>query len=392
LLPAPAWLAGSAYSARERDRVLVLVQLRGGNDGLNTVVPRDDDRYYRARPDLAIPRDQLLALDALNGLHPSLTRMARRFAGGQLRILQGVGYPGPNLSHFRSQDIWDAASVAQPLPDRGWMGEFCDHELAADASPLAMLALGRDVMPRAMRAGRSLACAVPSLERYRIRTVPQGADEAEAQARWRAIEALNAPTGDPRLAHLAGAVRAARDSIDELAQTAQVSSMAAYPDTKLGSDLALAARVIVAGLPARFIYLTQDGYDTHAHQTLTLQRLLGDLDAGLDAFLKDLTAHGALDRVLLMTISDFGRRVAQSGLGASVGSDHGAASVQFLAGGHVLPGLIGDQPDLEHLDADGNLVHCVDFRQVYAGVIEDWLGGNARAALGAHFEKVAVVS
>lgn len=392
LVTAPNWLAHAAGRARELDRVLVIVQLRGGNDGLNTVVPKENPLYYRARPGLGIPAAETLPLDDLHGFHPSLPRLARRYAEGGVGILRGVGYDGTNLSHFRSQDIWDSASLELPLPDRGWIGAWADESLTADASPLAMLALGRDVLPRAMRARQALACAVPSLDRYSIRAAPDGEDPAVAERRRRAIEMMNPTTSDGPLAPLSAAVRAARASIEELARTRGGKAGATYPGGKLARDLELAARVITEGLPTRFLYVTQDGYDTHANQPGPHRTLLADLDGALDAFLADLASHDALDRVLVMTISEFGRRVAQNGVGETSGSDHGAGSLQMFFGGATRPGLHGPIDDLENLDPNGNLVPKIDFRRSYATVIEDWFGGDSEAALGQAYEKVQVLS
>lgn len=391
LTSAPAWLAGATRPALEKDRVLVIVQLRGGNDGLNTVIPREDALYYNARPDLAIPAKEALPLDDLHGFHPSLRAIARRYAEGQIGIQRGVGYKGTNLSHFRSMDIWDSASLDLPLPDRGWIGSWADEHQPEDASPLAMLALGRDVLPRAMRARDSLACAVPSIDGYAIRSAPEGAD-AEVVARRERLMRMMAPgTGSGPMAPLSAAVRAARSSIEELARTRGGKAGVEYPGSKLARDLELAARVITEGIPTRFVYVTQDGYDTHANQPGPHRGLLTDLDRALDAFLGDLEAHGALDRVLVMTISEFGRRVAQNGVGQTSGSDHGAGSLQLFVGGTTRPGLHGPQDDLENLDENGNLIPKIDFRRSYATVIEDWFGGDSKLTLGASYEKLGVL-
>jgi uncharacterized protein (DUF1501 family) len=385
-LSAARWLNGLPSG----ERALVVVQLRGGNDGLNTVVPRDNDHYRRARPELALEPSALLPLNDDWGWHPALAHTARRFAAGGAAVVQGVGHPRPNLSHFRSQDIWDVGSVAEPRPTEGWMGRECDLALGEHPSPLAMLAFGRDVLPRAMGAKRALACAVPSIERYRVRTAPEGQADA-AEARRRAIEALNPGAGEPSLARLADAARAARASTTELARVARNPAKAEYPPTKLGRELALAARVLAAGLPTRFIYVTQDGYDTHVAQLGIHANLLADLDAALDAFQLDLERSGIADKVLVMTISDFGRRVAQNGVERTAGTDHGAASMMLLLGAGVRAGLHGSAPDLADLDGHGNLKHRTDFRQVYATVIEDWLGGDAPAVLGGTFAKLDLI-
>lgn len=393
-LPACAALPMAAAGGPEPapvQRTLVVVQLRGGNDGLNTIVPHTDDRYYRARPDLAIPAGRILPLDDHHGFHPALARTARRYAEGQVAVIQGVGYPAPNLSHFRSQDIWDAADDRHPLPATGWMGRDCDR-LAGPLSPLNMIALGRDVLPHAMRAEHALACAVPSLERYRIQAAPQGSGDAEVDARRRAIEALNPPDTGGALQPLAAAAAAARASIDALAQVAADEAQVEYPRSKLAAELALTARMIASGMPVRHVYVTQDGYDTHAAQAGAHRGLLATVDGAIDAFLRDLAAEGLEDRALVMTVSEFGRRLKQNGVGAEAsGTDHGAASMQLLYGPMVRAGRIGAALDLDDLDNDGNPRHRIDFRCVYAGILEDWLGGDARHSVG-EYEKLEVIA
>lgn len=377
----------------ESERVVVVVQLRGGNDGLSTVVPREDDRYYRARPDLAVRKQDCLALDDLNGFHPALPRLAQRYAEGGVGVLQGIGAPLSNLSHFRSQDIWDVASTDLPMPSRGWMGAWCDEHLGPDPSPLSMLALGRNVLPRAMRAERALACAVGSLDSYSIQSAPNGAAEAEMRARQRALAAMTpAPEDAGALQPLSKAVIAARASVTALARTRKARPGATYPSSKLARDLSLAARVITERLPARFIYVTQDGYDTHAFQPEPHRKLLSDLDGALNAFLDDLEAHDASKRVLVTTLSEFGRRVQQNGVGSTSGSDHGAGSAQLFFGGGARAGLHGPQPDLENLDENGNLIPITDFRSVYAAILERWLGGNSEAALGGVYPLAPVIA
>ncbi len=389
----PALASFPPRPADGSERVVVVVQLRGGNDGLNTVVPFEDDRYYRARPDLAIRKHDCLPLDELNGFHPSLPRLAQRFAEGGVGILRGIGAPISNLSHFRSQDIWDVASTELPMPSRGWMGAWCDEHLGPEPSPLAMLALGRNVLPRAMRAERALACAVGSLESYSIQAAPSDAAEAEMRARQRALAAMTpAPEDAGALQPLSKAVLAARASVTALASTRKVRSGTKYPTSKLARDLSLAARVITERLPTRFIYVTQDGYDTHAFQPDPHTKLLSDLDAALNAFLDDLEAHDASKRVLVTTLSEFGRRVQQNGVGNTCGSDHGSGSTQLFFGAGARAGLQGPQPDLENLDGNGNLIPITDFRSVYAAILERWLGGGSEAALGGVYPLAPVIA
>lgn len=361
---------------------MVVVQLEGGNDGLNTIAPVEDDRYHRARPGLAIRKDAGHFLDDHHRWHPSLVQIARRFGEGQVAALQGVGVPQANLSHFTSLDTWHAGTAAQPAPPTGWLGRLADATRPADYSPLTLLALGRDVVPHALRPARGVAVAVPRLADAAIRDAPAGASDAEAAARRAALEALEQPAPGSRAERLAAGARAARRVAEELARTTDFEPRVSWPTSALARELELVVRVLERGLATRFFFVSQPGYDTHSLQAEPHALLLKDLDGALHAFLGELGARGLTERVLVMTISDFGRRVHENGLAARAGTDHGAASVQLLFGAGIEPGLHGPPPDLGALDAHGNLVTQVDFREVYAGVIERWLGAESPPILG----------
>jgi uncharacterized protein (DUF1501 family) len=376
LLRLPGWLSAGARNAAENGRVLVLVQLEGGNDGLNTLVPWRDERYASLRPTLALEPRSLLRLDEWNALHPSLPRIARRFEQGQVSFVQNVGSPRPSLSHFRSKDAWDTAAVDEPLPAAGWIGKL------EDSSPVERLALGSECLPRVFRGSGRAACAVPSLGEYRIRTAARSAPEGDARARERAIALLHGGTESGPESLLCQAYETARLSIRELDRVADITVGTRFPGTALGRDLEAVARILAAGLPTRFFHVVQSGYDTHTGQLKDHAELLDALDVALDAFLEEMERTRKLEQVLVMTISDFGRRAKESGIGSTAGTDHGAASFQMLCGGRLRGGISGGQPDLDALDANGNLVQRTDFRQVYASVIEGWLGGDARAVLG----------
>ncbi|MEM1451220.1 MAG: DUF1501 domain-containing protein [Planctomycetota bacterium] len=391
---APAWLRGLERRAQDRERVVVCVELNGGNDGLNTVAPVGDDLYHRARPDLAVTARDGHPLDDHHRWHPSLARTARRFADGGVAVVQGVGYPRPNLSHFSSLDVWHSGTRTSPAPATGWLGRLADATVAPDVEtrpaydPLTLLAIGHDVAPHALRAERGMPVAVPSLDRSVIPTAPEGAGGMEAASRRAVLEALertSASRGTGRDARIAAAARAARQAALDLAVARDFEPRAEWPDSSLARHLGLVARVLSKGLPTRFFLVSQRGYDTHAIQGAPHAQLLGDLDAALHAFLTELEARELLDRVLVVTISDFGRRVAQNGQGAGAGTDHGAASIQMLFGAGIEPGLHGPPADLERLDENGNLRHLVDFREVYAGVIGGWLGADPKAVLGDSF-------
>jgi len=378
----PLW-ARAAAAAPAGERALVVLELNGGNDGLNTLAPLGDELYRRLRPRLALGRENLLGLDRDIGLHPSLARTRTWFERGSAAAIQQVGYPGPNLSHFHSQDVWHSAQVTGARPACGWLGRWRDAQ--AGEEPLAMLAVGPGVLPYALRGRRVFAPSVADL----AAPAPSG-DHAESQAREAVLAAFEAPaeTDDPELRLVRSHAALARESRRRLASAAGRRRGADYPTTRLGHDLALVADVLAAGLPLRVAHVMQQGYDTHVRQLQTHARLLAELDLAVDAFLTDLRSLGWLEHTLVICTSEFGRRAAENGIGADAGTDHGAASALLAFGGSLRPGIHGAPPDLERLDADGNLPHAVDFRQVYATVLERWLGADAESLLGAPFEPV----
>ena len=372
----PRWMrCAAAPVTGDPSRVLVVVQLMGGNDGLNTVVPLDDDRYARLRPNLALRKQQVLALDERNGFHSSLANLRARFGEGEVAIVHGVGHAHPNLSHFRSQAIWEAASEQGSASRDGWLGR---HHDACDraGSPVALLALGRDSLPLALRSRTSAFPAIPDLAAWRL----QGS-----------APVIEGEEGEDSLGRVRDCMRSALEASEALGRASGRSTRAAYPDHPLGRSLKSAADVVVAGLPVRCVWVTLPGFDTHTEQLEEHARLLARLDASLDAFLADLETEGAHERVLVATISEFGRRPAESGLGELAGTDHGTASTLLVAGARVRGGILGEQPDLDDLDPHGNPGHRVDFRSLYATLIEDWLGGNAEPVLGAAYPKLELV-
>ena len=403
LASGPRWLSRAAAQsapAAGNDRVLVVLALRGGNDGLNTVVPFEDERYYRARPTLALPRAKLLPLDELNAFHPSLPHTARCFAEGEMTIVQGVGYPNPNLSHFRSMDIWDAAAAADPLPAQGWIGQAQDALPKAPArgrgadSAVAMLAVGPEALPRALWSsggGSGMACALPDLESYQIRSSHRRAPRRTGAARQVLLDRLHESAPDGPEQELRWGYRAARESIEELRRAGKVDLATRFPRSGLGRDLALVARVMQAGLPTRFFHVAQGGYDTHTSQLQTHKELLRELDLALDAFRREMRVQGRDQRVMVLVVSEFGRRVQESGTDSTAGTDHGAASTVMVFGGATRGGMIGEQPDLDDLDENGNLVFRTDFRRVYASVLEDWIGVDSTRVLRERFEPLELL-
>jgi uncharacterized protein (DUF1501 family) len=391
----PSWLQAldrqdDAPGARAGRRVVVLM-LDGGNDWLDTVVPFADDLYHRARPDLAHAPAKLLALDDTSAMHPALVEMHARFQAGGMAILRGVGHPDPNLSHFRAKDILDSAEPANVAPTSGWLGRLVDARRPDDDDPTALVSVGSVSTPLALRAARHQAYVVPGRTSYKPRVAPAGADARGAEARRRAIERLNRVQGDGRTADVARAVGSAQVAVAALDAALARPPRVPYPDTRLAGQLEVVARVIDAELSTSAFHVAQPGYDTHSSQAATHAGLLAALDGALGAFLRDLEAQGRLAHTLVLVVSEFGRRVAQNGIGATAGTDHGTAGHVWAFGGGVRPGLHGSAPRLDRLDANGNLVHDVDFRCVLGDVVERWFGVPQESVLGARFESTALL-
>ncbi len=371
--------AGEAPPRKNTDQpILVVVQLAGGNDGLNTVVPYADDAYHRARPTLAVKADQVLKLTDRVGLHPNLKPLKALYDAGGLAIVQGVGYPNPNRSHFRSMEIWETAADSDKVERYGWIGRYFDHQCAgAPDAALAGLRVGRS-MPQAFTNGSSIGVSLQRPEQYRWH--PSDRDAARQVAVFQRL-ATGSPGGQTLDFLQRTALNANLSSAEILELAKAYRSRVAYPDSSFAASLKTVAQMIAGGLGTRVYYVTLGGFDTHAQQEREHPGLLDDLGASLSAFLADLKEQGNLDRVVAMAFSEFGRRVQENGSG---GTDHGAAGLMLLAGGPVKAGLHGTCPSLTELDR-GDLKFGIDFRSVYATVLDGWLKAPAEAILGRKF-------
>ena len=402
---------GRPASSQKDLPVLVVLQMAGGNDGLNTLVPFANDHYRRARPRLGFAEEAVLKLNDAFGFAPGLEAFKALHDDGLLGVIQGVGYPNPNRSHFRSTDIWQTASDSDRVERHGWLGRYFDHACAG-AEPVVGVNVGRQ-MPLSFLGPKPLGVSLENPESYRFAGLDKpgpgetGSSEKfyrmlseEAESRTELMEGASGGTiasapGTPR------ATGSGLDFIERVAMDAQLSSdrileitrrgasKATYPASPLAGSLRLVARLIQGDLPTRVFYVSQGGYDTHTNQVATQDRLLREMSSAVQAFVADMKASGHLDRVLLLSFSEFGRRVAEN---ASGGTDHGAAGLMFAAGGRVKPGLLGQPPSLAPVDLlKGDLRHTVDFRSVYAGVLERWLKTPSEPVLGRRFEPFAVV-
>ncbi|MGE5610094.1 MAG: DUF1501 domain-containing protein [Bacillota bacterium] len=322
----PAALMNMA-AARAANRVLVVMELNGGNDALNTVIPISDPLYAMARPTLAIRRSEALMLDGEVALHPAMKSMHELYERGQLAIIQGVGYPNASRSHFRSMEVWHRGVLSADVTN-GWLGRYCEQATA-----------GQDLTPMV----------------YSGNELPEVFKAEGIEARRIDLEKLQTP--------------------------------AEYPQGQLGAELATFAEMIKQDAKSKLFYVSVGGFDTHARQAESHGKLLGMVSAGMGAFLAEMRRAGREKDVMVMVFSEFGRRVKEN---TSAGTDHGTAGVMFFAGGSVRGGLYGRQPHLTDLH-EGDLRYSVDFRDCYATVLERWLGTAADRVVAHGGQPIAFV-
>jgi uncharacterized protein (DUF1501 family) len=377
----PLFLARSLRAAGpQRDgRVLIVVQLEGGNDGINTVVPFKDDGYLKNRKVLRLPEKRLLKIDENTALHPALGDAMKLLESRRLTIVQGVGYPNPSRSHERSMAVWQTARFdPEEHKGSGWLGR------ALDSNAAPSLFVGTTALPIALRGRRSAASVLSRLEEFHLQR-----DAVAVRAMASVPVAGDLPRGADAtpLAFLQRSFLDAYTTCDRLAEVAHVQDGGAnYPPSRLATRLQLIARLFKTNFAARVYYTSQGGYDTHAGQLPTHDNLLRELGGALRAFLDDLASSRLAERVAVLVFSEFGRQVREN---AGAGTDHGTAAPVFLAGAGVRSGLLGAAPNL--LDLVGNAPKMtVDFRRVYATILDDWLDLSSKEALGGAFERLSL--
>lgn len=352
------------------NKVTVIIQLSGGNDGLNTVIPYRNDLYYSNRPKLGIQRSSSLALTDEAGLHPSLTAFKELYDEGSMGIFNNVGYPNPDKSHFRSMDIWQTASNSNEYWNTGWVGRYLDAQCLGCDKPTQALEID-DVLSLALKGEniKGLAFEDPrrlyntSQEKYFKELLVQHQKDIQEQP----VEYLYKTMAD---------TISSADYIFK--QSKQRPSTETYPNTELGKGLKTIASLIFSEINTKVYYISLGSFDTHINQDAQQKRLFTELNEAVKAFVKDLKTNNRFNDVLLFTFSEFGRRVAQN---ASGGTDHGKANNMFFIGGGLKKnGLYNPLPDLSNLD-DGDLKYQLDFRQIYATVLNNWLGADANQIL-----------
>lgn len=339
--------------ARGNQRILVLVKLAGGNDGLNTLVPYTDPLYYQYRPTIGIPKHQVLDIGQNYGLNPYLKALQPWWGKGNLAWVQGVGYPHPDLSHFRSIDIWETAVDSGSYADSGWLGTL----LPGCKPGLHGIVIGENSGPLLGKNCHTIAMESPQTFLSQIRL----------------LEDMPPAGKNPVLAHLTNVQHQLYAAGEQLSTKLQrpVALGMNFSTSEIGRDLEAVAKMILSGVDATVYMVTLDGFDTHTNQANVQSNLLNHLAGALDSFAQAMQRGGRWNDVMLMTYSEFGRRVQEN---HGKGTDHGAASVQLVMGGKVRGGIYGDRSDLKQLDGDGNLQYTVDFRKVYGTVAKNWLG------------------
>jgi uncharacterized protein (DUF1501 family) len=413
--------SATQISTGKDSTILVVLQMAGGNDGLNTVVPYSNDFYHQARPKIGLSADKILKLNGEIGFHGSMTGFKDLYDSGNLAVVQGVGYPNPNRSHFRSTEIWQTASDSDRVEKYGWLGRYFDNACSG-ADPTVGVIIGNQ-LPQSFFAKKPKGVCFNNPQNYRFVSNghPKPGEMDMTEESYKKLNELEMssplPDGGPSMAsddnaNSGGSIGTlpagmpmqggkAVDFIERTALDAQMSSdeirgivsrvqnQATYPPSQLGGSLKLVAKLIGGGLPTRVYYVSQGGYDTHTNQIASQQRLLQDLGDSTKAFVDDMKAQGNMQRVLVMTFSEFGRRVDEN---ANGGTDHGAAAPMFIVGSKVKAGLLGKYPSLAPQDLfEGDIKYNVDFRNVYASVLENWLKTKSAPILGKQFQPLQLV-
>ena len=384
----------SSQAGIPEDHTLVVIQLGGGNDGLNTVIPYGDRAYYNSRPQIAIGapgsarQNSGAALEIPGadgyGLHPNLTGLLELMDNGQAAIIQGVGYPNPNRSHFTSTDIWHTGNHSGQ--GYGWLGKYFDNTCAGQPNPKGSVAIGNK-SPLALHGKTQKAVNFETEELFRWAggsvdsSLEQSYDEINRK------ESVHGLQSDSQLDFLLRTSLDAQVSSDKIRAAVSKKPLVNYPNGQLSQQLQLIASMIRGNLPTRVYYASLGGFDTHANQINSHANLMRQLGDALNTFQQDLGKQGNSGKVVTMVFSEFGRRVAQNG---SNGTDHGTAAPMFLIGDNVQNGLLGKHPSLTKLDG-GDLIYNTDFREVYASVLEDWMGADSTAILGKRYRNAKVL-
>jgi uncharacterized protein (DUF1501 family) len=387
----PPVFAKSVFAAtiedNHNDHVLVILQLGGGNDGLNTVIPYTDPAYKQARPTIGIADNTVLPLTADVGLNPVMPGMKKLFDAGEVALVQGVGYANPVYSHFEGLYIWEHADPSMQQTE-GWLGKLLASQLDSQGHPLAGCALGQASTPAELLAQNATVSVIESVPTYQVEG--GAGHRIAAPDLYKRTPGIYGALFDQALTTAEYGIAALVDS-----QTRYTPSVSYTPTStvygsknSLAASLQLTAEMIVTQPSIKICHVVLGGFDTHQDEDTRQNALLSYVDSAVSAFMQDIANHGMADRVVLMTWSEFGRRVVENG---GKGTDHGAAAPVFVVGNPVKGGVFGEQPSLTKTIDSGNLLYNVDFRSVYQTLIRDWLQADSVSVLGASFPELPII-
>jgi len=368
------------FSSRS-GKILIVVQLSGGNDGLNTIIPYQDDLYYQMRPTLGIAKNDVLKISDAQGFNPALAALRSVYDDGAFSIINSVGYPNPDRSHFRSMDIWQTGSSSTEYLSTGWIGRYLDNNC-----------VGCEVPYHALEIDDSLSLAMKGIEHSGFAMRNPKALKRIADNSFLKAVAQQQPIEDhahDNISYLYKTMIDTQQSAEYLAEKSRVhQSTVKYPGGKFGNKLKMISELITADTDTRIFYVSLGGFDTHVGQKSKQKRLLETYAETMAAFIKDLKSNGLFKDTLIMTFSEFGRRVKQN---ASGGTDHGTANNVFLMGGNLKGnGFYNSAPNLSELDK-GDLIYQIDFRNIYANILEDWLSVKSNVILDGQFDTLGLI-
>ncbi|MDC7998848.1 DUF1501 domain-containing protein [Gilvibacter sediminis] len=375
----PGFLQAQFKPLSQLGKRLIIIQLSGGNDGLNTVVPFRNDIYYRSRPVLGLKRDQLNAVTDAVGFHPAFKNMAKLYESGDLLTINGVGYPNPNRSHFRSMDIWHSASDSDKHLQSGWLGRYLDHQCAGSCgNPLAIEIDG----------SLSLALKGEEQKALAIRNVKQFNKMSKSRLNQFLLQQHEAEHHHDNHAYLYKTLRETVNAADYLeSRLNRMPTHSQFPKTQLGRQLRTMTQMMSAGLDSSVYYTSMSGFDTHVNQKQLQQRLLSQVDEAVGVLVDTLKKENLWKDTAVMIFSEFGRRVVENG---SQGTDHGSGNQVFLlSGGLKKQGFYNDLPDLSRLN-DGDLAMQIDFRQIYTTLLKDWFNTDPSGIVPGRFEPLNI--
>ncbi len=366
----------------ESGKKLVIVQLSGGNDGLNTVVPYKNDIYYSSRSNLSIKENDVFKLTDELGFNPGMEKFKELYDNGNLSIINSVGYPNPDRSHFRAMDIWQSGSGSEEYIDTGWLGRYLDSECEGCANSHHAIEVS-DSLSLALKGEKRNGIAVQDPGRFFYTSAENFFSDV-----GKIYKEGNHPD-EHNVEYLYKTVVEAMSSAEYVYKTSKIyESRQSYPNGEFGKHLKTIAELIISGIDTSVFYVSLGGFDTHANQKGRQENLLKQMSDGLYAFTEDLKKNDRLNDTLIFTFSEFGRRVAQN---ASNGTDHGTANNVFLIGGNITkPGFYNSAPNLADLD-NGDLKYQLDFRDIYATLLNKWLGADDSAVLGGSFNKLNII-